>query len=649
MLNNFLVQLEKRTSIPDLISRFSDLFQTDSAQETRFSDQAFSELLGFLEKGDPSYQGVAVQAGVRWSASSQRVALRNALVQRGFLTPSCLWAYKQMRGSLDALYKDFPSSEMSLMQILVLKESDPELSIPFLIEKFLTRRELPEELRTASRLCVLRLLDSGVAPELLRSLQCRYQGVEILRQWRPSIPGGQSRLQKVPDLVPIDFYQLVRSVHDIKEFSSLTRTIYLLSLFYVPVTEKEWKSLWLSRTDQLFLERLQAARMVEKNDGGLLLATDLTKQSLVKKFLYESYSLAKDSVRRNRAQRINEERQRRVRSSELDRQALEIVPDGIISVDGPGFLYYTNPAAEKMLSDNKQLKERLFGVGSLEESLSRYSRDTVISRIAASIKQGDDAMEIFGDRIIIRTGEKRFEVELGAQVILLRDTTDQHLIDEEIGKLYRHELKAALEVVGVGLDMAKQLVTEGRSKEAVDSLQQVEEKRVELFSMLEERIDFIRLHSDAFQIRPATINLNLVVDRCVSNYREAASGKRVAIKSNHLHTPAVFVRGEDCFLVRAVDNIIRNAVKFSKKGGPIKVSVGSQGFEAFVRVEDSGPGIPPENLGKIFQLGFTTGGTGRGLYLARRIVVAHNGRIEVKSSGGQGACFALFLPLLTEA
>ena len=64
---------------------------------------------------------------------------------------------------------------------------------------------------------------------------------------------------------------------------------------------------------------------------------------------------------------------------------------------------------------------------------------------------------------------------------------------------------------------------------------------------------------------------------------------------------------------------------------------------------DSGVGIPPQNLGKIFRLGFTTDGTGRGLYLARRIAVAHGGRIEVTSRPGQGSAFTFRLPLMPEA
>ncbi|MBI5568915.1 MAG: HAMP domain-containing histidine kinase [Desulfomonile tiedjei] len=630
------------------MSRFRDLFDSRAPDEPRFTDESFSHLLQFLEEGEPSFQGVAVQAGVRWSDSSQRVMLRNTILRRGFVSPSCLWAYRQARGNADELFVEFDSSEMAFMQILLMKETDPARSVPFLLERFLTRKEIPEELRTTSRLCVLRLLDTGVSPDVLKSLRTRYSGVEILCQWRPSIPGRGVGLNAEEVRGAIDFHQLVRSVQDMRDLSSLTRTVYLLSLFYVPLAEKEWRSLWLGRTDQLFFQRLRLAGMVEPYNGGFLLSTDTTKQNVLKKFLYESYTPAKESIHRHRAERIKEDRERRVRNSELDRQALEMVSDGIICVDRSGFLYYMNPAAESLLNESTRLRERLFGPGALADALRRYSRDDVLARVTAGMKEQDDTTEVFGDRVAIAVGGKRFEVELGAQVILIRDTTDRYLIDQEIGKLYRHELKAALDVMAAGLDTARQLVAEGRNREGLTFLEQAEEKREELCSMLEERIDFIRLHSDAFQIRPTPVNLNLVVDKCIGNYREPALAKGVTIKSNHLHVSAVQVRGEERFLRRALDNIVRNAVKFTNKGGEIKISVGEDNLDATLSVEDTGPGIIPENLGKIFQLGFTTSGTGRGLYLARRIVQAHNGKIEAKSKPGNGACFTVRLPLMTE-
>jgi len=260
-------------------------------------------------------------------------------------------------------------------------------------------------------------------------------------------------------------------------------------------------------------------------------------------------------------------------------------------------------------------------------------------------RDNQDKVEIFGDRVAVTTDGKRFEVELGPQVIVLRDSTDQYLIDQEVGKLYRHELKAALEVMGAGIASVGETVRTGNPEEALKLLHVVEQKRGDLSQMLEERIDFIRIHSDSFQVRPDMVNLNLVIDKCVSDYREAAAAKNVTIASNHLETPILTVRGEERFLVRAFENILRNAVRFSDEGSTITITMGSEAYQARVAVQDTGPGIPPENLGKIFKLGFTTGGTGRGLYLARRIVVAHQGRIDVRSRFGQGACFSVVLPI----
>jgi NtrC-family two-component system sensor histidine kinase KinB len=648
MLKSFLTKLEKRPPIQILLSTFRNLFQKDSANQLKFSEEAFAALLIFLEKGEASFQHVAVQAGARWSASTQRVMLRNAILRRGFLTPSCLWAFRQMRGNPEELFKDYPSPEMCLMQIILLKEADPARSVPFLIQRFLNRREALEELRAASRLCILSIFDSGVSPEQIRYLQSRYPGVEDLYQRSPGILGGELDLKTEISPGSVDFHQLVRSVRDMKEFSSLTRTVYLASLFYVPLSTKEWRSILLSRTDQLFFQKLRPAGLLETSDGGFILSSDPAKQTMVKKLLYDSYAMAKESVHRNRVERQKEDRQRRVRSKELDRQALEILPDGIICVDRSGLLYYINPAAEFILNENRRLRESLFGNGSLEQALRSYSRDRVLSRITTSIAENGDETQVFGDRIIITSGGKRFEVKLGAQVILLRDTTDQFLINREVGRLYRHELKAALDVMCVGIETAKQLFKEDRVDDGLDFLDQVEQKRSDLCSMLEERIDFIRLHSDAFRIRPSEVNLNLVVDKCVGNYRESAATKSVAIVSDHLDTQIYKVRGEERFLIRALDNIIRNAVKFCYTGSEIKVSIGSKKFGLFVCVEDSGPGIPHEDIEKIFELGFTTGGTGRGLYLARRIAAAHGGRIEVRSEPGKGASFSLRLPLLTE-
>lgn len=646
MFKKLLTHLEKRRPTETVTDKFPELFASSAAGSPTFSEKGFEALLDFLENGESSFQGVAVQAGVKWSVPTQRVTLRNAIQSRGFVTASCLWAYRQLRGRAEELLKPHQSPETGFMQIALLKEADPAIAVPFLIENFLEHADTSEELRAASRLCILRLLDSAGSERLLASLRKRYPRSEILLQWRPAIPLTEHRFTTAQHRGPVDFHELVRSVHDIKELSSLTRTVYLLSQFYVPLTEKQWRALLLSRTDEHFFRRLMNAGIVQSANGGFLVSGEEAKQAVIRKFLFDSYSLAKQSIHRHKAARVKEERERRVRNTELDRQALEMVPDGIICVDKTGLFFYLNPAAERLLNDSPELKRTLFGDQPLEDALKGKSPETTLNRIGSELAADNSGGEVFGDRIALFRGGKRFEVEIRDQIILLRDTTDRHLVDEEIGRLYRHEMKAALDVMGVGLETAQRLVSEGKTDEGIEFLQQVEQKRVDLFAMLEERIDFIRLHSDSFRVKREPVNLNMIVDRTVSNYFESAAAKNVEIKSNHLHTDATVVKGEERFLIRALDNIVRNAVRFSESASTIEITLSRQGRNAMVAVRDEGVGIPKENLGKIFRLGFTTGGTGRGLYLARRIVHAHGGSIEVTSKQGHGSRFTLRFPLL---
>ena len=117
--------------------------------------------------------------------------------------------------------------------------------------------------------------------------------------------------------------------------------------------------------------------------------------------------------------------------------------------------------------------------------------------------------------------------------------------------------------------------------------------------------------------------------------------------------PAPTLRADPAELERAVSNLIDNAVKFSPRGGAVRVTLERRGTEAAVAVQDEGPGIPPERLRRIWDLFGARDqspegarrGAGLGLAIARGVVEAHGGRIEVQSVPGQGARFTIHLPL----
>jgi two-component system sensor histidine kinase PilS (NtrC family) len=114
------------------------------------------------------------------------------------------------------------------------------------------------------------------------------------------------------------------------------------------------------------------------------------------------------------------------------------------------------------------------------------------------------------------------------------------------------------------------------------------------------------------------------------------------------------VEGDPEQLRQVVWNLVRNALQASPRGGRILVDVFEQirqGTRYVVAtVSDSGPGIAPQDLGRIFNPFFTTkgGGTGLGLSISQRIVHSHKGFIEVRSVPGKGSTFSVFLPARAE-
>jgi CheY-like chemotaxis protein len=140
----------------------------------------------------------------------------------------------------------------------------------------------------------------------------------------------------------------------------------------------------------------------------------------------------------------------------------------------------------------------------------------------------------------------------------------------------------------------------------------------------------------------------------IANWR--ASG-RLARHRVSPETSPVWVDADPTRLDQVLGNLLANALKYTPGGGAIAVRVRSEDDSALLEVEDTGAGIPPELLGKIFDLfvqGERTlersqGGLGIGLTLARALVELHGGTIEARSAGaGRGAIFTVRLPRIPE-
>jgi len=153
----------------------------------------------------------------------------------------------------------------------------------------------------------------------------------------------------------------------------------------------------------------------------------------------------------------------------------------------------------------------------------------------------------------------------------------------------------------------------------------------------------------ALQMNYSLVDLRRLIEEVLESQRAYSSRHtlRAQVDSN-----LALIEADEDKVVQILTNLVNNAIKYSPRGGEVRVVARDEGEHVLVSVQDQGPGIPPEHLDRIFdkfyQVDSSTtrrvGGTGLGLYLTRHLVEAHGGRIWVESQVGEGSTFFFTLP-----
>lgn len=120
----------------------------------------------------------------------------------------------------------------------------------------------------------------------------------------------------------------------------------------------------------------------------------------------------------------------------------------------------------------------------------------------------------------------------------------------------------------------------------------------------------------------------------------------ITVATDYPETPLT-VNADRSQLLVAFQNIVKNAIEAMEGGGTLGISLKQTDKHAVLTFTDTGVGIPPENMGKIFSLLFTTKmqGTGFGLPITKKIIQAHGGTIEITSKAGVGTTVTISFPL----
>ncbi|WP_425615478.1 PAS domain S-box protein [Anatilimnocola sp. NA78] len=214
-----------------------------------------------------------------------------------------------------------------------------------------------------------------------------------------------------------------------------------------------------------------------------------------------------------------------------------------------------------------------------------------------------------------------------------------------------HELRNPLAPISNGLQVLKIAGDDAESSEETRTM--MERQLAQMVRLVDDLMDVSRITRNKLELRPAKIELRDVIHNAVETSRPLieASGHRlqVSIPEESLPITADLVR-----LGQVFANLLNNAAKYTERDGSIDVSVERQGSHVVVKVRDTGMGIPPNMLPRIFDM-FTQvdrtleraqGGLGIGLTLVRRLVEMHGGEVTAHSEGDdRGSEFVVRLPL----
>jgi PAS domain S-box-containing protein len=177
-----------------------------------------------------------------------------------------------------------------------------------------------------------------------------------------------------------------------------------------------------------------------------------------------------------------------------------------------------------------------------------------------------------------------------------------------------------------------------------------------LSRLVNDVLDAARLQAGRLQLRASPIDLHRLASEAVESFFPVAMKAGVSLELSP--GPPVPLEGDAARLTQVVYNLLSNAIKFTPKGGRIDVSCAMEGNKALLRVQDSGIGLTPNSLSRLFQpftqvhdpMQSTSPGTGLGLYVSKGIIDEHAGEIWADSLGpNRGAVFSFRIPLRMQA
>ncbi len=362
----------------------------------------------------------------------------------------------------------------------------------------------------------------------------------------------------------------------------------------------------------------------------------------------ERYISAKEiSIRKHRDAIRELETEKRV-----TRSILEGSPIGIVSLTRDFLCVECNEEFVSLLTTEARESVMNKSLFTLVPSLERSFFEEVLTsgqpcrKFSDPIKHSADLDLTYWDWAIWPV--KDDNANITSLVAMFSNVTDRVLLQqqrEDFVATLTHDLKTPV----LATNRAIQFLLDGDfgaiSAEQRELLETVLQSNTALYSLVQTLLDVYRFDSGVKELKLSNCNLAGMIMQMVTEIMPLAQEKGVSLTAS-VPGDAEDVSCDDAEIRRVFQNLIDNSLKYTPTGGAISVTMKQAHGTTEITVADTGKGIPSENLPKLFQRFWQAGSTGRyyastglGLYLSRRIVEAHNGKIWCESVVGKGSQF----------
>ena len=315
-------------------------------------------------------------------------------------------------------------------------------------------------------------------------------------------------------------------------------------------------------------------------------------------------------------------------------------PTGVVVADADGLVTYRNAVARALVGTH---------VGVLiDAAIERHLQAGRGGRV------GEEVVELYGPPKRVLDVVSR-PLPGGGSVVFVDDITERRRLDKvrtDFVANISHELKTPIGALSV---LAETLVDETDPATVTRVVDRMMGEAQRASSTIDDLMELSRIELGGDRVSEP-VRLADVVRAAVDRVTQLAGQREITILATGAGLGGVglpiTVAGDRPQLVSAVGNLVENAVKYSERGGNVKVRVESTEGWLEISVSDEGVGIPQRDLSRIFERFYRvdrarsreTGGTGLGLSIVRHVATNHGGEVVVTSVEGQGSTFVLRLP-----